>query len=76
MARKPHKQTYMARNGAKQYKPSMEYLMSMSDSEGFCVACGETQDGIEPDGRKYTCEHCGQPKVYGRDEIVLMGLTY
>ena len=76
MARKPHKQTYIARNGAKQYKPSIEYLMSMSDNEGFCVACGETQDGIEPDARKYTCEHCCQPTVYGRDEIVMMGLTY
>ena len=76
MARKPHKQKYVNCVGLTQYKPSIEFVMSMPDNEGFCVACGETQDGVEPDGRKYTCEHCGQPKVYGRDEIVLMGLTY
>jgi hypothetical protein len=26
------------------------------DNLGFCVACGEETDGVEPDARRYTCE--------------------
>jgi hypothetical protein len=40
-------------------------------SEGFCVKCGESQDGCEPDARQYTCESCGEPAVYGAEEIIL-----
>ena len=41
-------------------------------NEGICLACGATADGVEPDARKYKCESCGQPKVYGGEEIVMM----
>jgi len=43
--------------------------------EGFCISCGESQYGCEPDARKYTCESCGEPKVYGFDELVLRGFV-
>lgn len=59
--------------------PSFAWLESeISDDNlsGFCLACGETADGIEPDGRKYTCESCDAPKVYGCEELVIMGLHY
>jgi len=39
---------------------------------GFCLACGAEIEGIEPDARKYDCEECGAPKVYGAQEILLM----
>jgi hypothetical protein len=39
---------------------------------GFCLACGAEVGGVEPDARKYTCECCGEKKVYGADEILLM----
>lgn len=39
---------------------------------GICLACGAEADGIEPDARQYTCEPCGQPAVYGAEEILLM----
>lgn len=39
---------------------------------GFCLACGEEQEGCEPDARKYRCENCGEHKVYGASEIVIM----
>jgi len=42
------------------------------DSMGFCLACGEEAYGVEPDARKYTCESCGKPKVYGAEEILMM----
>jgi ribosomal protein L37E len=41
---------------------------------GFCVACGKKAYGVEPDARKYTCESCGEPRVYGAEEL-LMHLT-
>ena len=39
---------------------------------GYCLACGAEADCIEPDARKYKCESCEAPKVYGSEEIVLM----
>lgn len=41
------------------------------DNPGFCIACGEDADGVEPDARKYTCECCDEPAVYGAEEILL-----
>ncbi len=41
------------------------------DNQGFCKACGADADGCEPDARGYTCEVCGQPAVYGAEEILL-----
>jgi len=48
---------------------------AMEDMEGFCVACGHQQSGVEPDARKYECEDCGEQAVYGAEEIVIMGLV-
>ena len=45
------------------------------DNPGFCLNCGEEQDGCEPDARGYECECCGAHKVYGAEEVLLMG-TY
>ena len=42
---------------------------------GGCTACGEIQYGnTEPDAREYKCEDCGQNKVYGLEELIVMGL--
>jgi len=41
---------------------------------GACLACGEIQyGGVEPDARGHVCESCGQPKVYGFEELLFMG---
>jgi len=29
---------------------------------------------VEPDARRYTCEGCGEPRVYGLQELLMMGL--
>lgn len=42
------------------------------DHLGFCLACGDEAYGVEPDARKYKCESCGELRVYGAEEIVLM----
>ena len=41
-----------------------------NDNPGFCVACGHEQGGCEPDARRYECEACGEPKVYGAEELM------
>ncbi len=47
---------------------TLDRIMSMAeadDNEGICLACGEDASGVEPDARKYECESCGEPRVYG-----------
>ena len=39
-------------------------------SEGFCVRCGASRSGCEPDAREYPCESCGENAVYGACELV------
>jgi hypothetical protein len=71
-------QSYTTKSGATQFKPVLsedEYRATHDDNVGFCLACGqETVGGVEPDARQYTCESCGQPKVYGLEELLIMGL--
>ena len=50
-----------------------ERQMTSLDNPGFCLACGNEQDGCEPDARRYECEACGELQVYGAEEL-LMGL--
>lgn len=67
---------YRTRSGAMQWKPTVGELESMEESdEGFCLACGEMVQTVEPDAVRYTCECCGKEKVYGWAELALMGLV-
>lgn len=67
---------YTSKSGATQFKPSTEYLAELDqDGDGFCLACGNTQPA-EPDARRYRCDACGQEKVYGAGELMLMGLCF
>lgn len=52
---------------------AVERSHSGLDNPGFCLACGEEQDGCEPDARRYECECCGARKVYGAEEVLIMG---
>jgi hypothetical protein len=42
------------------------------DNPGFCIACGHEQDGCEPDARNYKCEACGERKVFGAAELLMV----
>ena len=42
------------------------------DNLGFCLACGAEAYEVEPDARRYKCEACGKPKVYGAQELLFM----
>jgi hypothetical protein len=43
------------------------------DNRGFCTACGFEQGGCEPDTRGRECDSCGERKVYGAEELLIMG---
>ena len=45
------------------------------ENPGFCIACGADADGCEPDARNYECEICGENKVFGASELMLMSVA-
>jgi hypothetical protein len=50
-----------------------EFMRRNNEYEGRCILCGASRGTCEPDARKYPCEKCGQPSVYGLEELLLMG---
>ena len=50
-------------------------MLENDDSAGFCLGCGAEAHGVEPDARCYVCESCGQPRVYGAEELLIMGFA-
>jgi hypothetical protein len=38
---------------------------------GFCLACGDDQDGCEPDMEGGLCESCGEHKVMGATGLLM-----
>ena len=70
-----HAVEYKAKSGRTLFKPTLNTLQEMiEESQGFCLACGEVQDGVEPDASKYICDCCGEKKVYGAEDLLLRGL--
>jgi hypothetical protein len=64
------------KSGRTKWVPMMsseEFTDATEAYEGFCIICGETASGVEPDANEYMCECCGQPGVYGYEELMLMG---
>ena len=49
-------------------------LYEEGENVGACLECGEVAEGVEQDAREYECESCGCHKVYGVEEIFLLGL--
>ena len=74
------KEAYRSKSGRRLFRPivseqALEKLMVADDEHrGFCLACGQTAYGVEPDARRYPCDHCEEPKVYGIEELLLMGI--
>lgn len=71
------RQQYTTKKGLQLFRPVMkerDYSRESENGGGFCLACGGFCDGVEPDARKYTCEGCGEPRVYGLEELLMRGL--
>lgn len=74
-----HVKTYRAKNGNLQFKPSDAVLLEIIENDnatGFCLACGEFVDGVEPDATGYDCPHCGSTKVHGAENLLIRGLCF
>lgn len=69
---------YKGRDGNTYYKPAWSALEAALETgtEGFCLACGQSQDGVEPDAKRYTCESCGKPNVYGAENLLVRNLFH
>lgn len=67
------KRAYTTRTGLKQFKPVCT-ADEMDSDLGFCLACGNEVYGVEPDAERYPCGSCDQHKVYGLEQLMLMGL--
>ena len=55
---------------------TIEQIMAAVEADdclGFCIACGAEQGGCEPDACDYECESCGAMKVFGAEELLIMG---
>ena len=46
--------------------------VKQDDNLGFCLTCGDELGGCEPDARNYECESCGEKKVFGAGELIIM----
>lgn len=55
------------------YMSEEEYAELSEEYGGVCLACENRQYGVEPDARNYKCELCGEPRVFGAEEALLMG---
>lgn len=51
---------------------AVERCQTGTENLGFCIHCGAEVDGVEPDARGYECEECGERKVYGAEELLMM----
>lgn len=67
MARKIHESITIERVVA-----AVESQIFGLEDPGFCIACGADATGVEPDARNYLCEECGEKKVFGASELLLM----
>lgn len=68
---------YKAKSGKIQLMPSQELLEELEDDNtGFCLCCGSPDTPAEPDAERYTCEFCGEAKVYGAAELAIRGLCF
>jgi len=56
---------------AERVQEAVERAAASLDDPGFCVACGAETEGVEPDACEYECESCGEPAVYGAEELLV-----
>jgi len=52
-----------------------EYRVTKNEDGGRCIACGAEAYGCEPDACEYPCGECNEDRVYGIEELLLMGLV-
>jgi len=51
---------------------AVESQMFGLENPGFCLACGADHDECEPDASGYECYECGERKVEGASNVLIM----
>ncbi len=49
----------------------LEESLLVDGTEGYCVVCGDQQNGVEPDAREYHCFECELDSVFGVEQIII-----
>ena len=47
-----------------------------TSNPGFCIACGDDVEGVEPDAHQYKCECCDKNTVYGAEELLILEMYH
>lgn len=59
--------------------PTLEEIQEVIEDgsyQGWCINCGDwTHDMAEPDAHAYECPKCGENKVFGAEELVVLGMV-
>ena len=50
---------------------AIERSQTTGDHPGICIACGADAEDVEPDARRAPCEACGQPVVFGAEQLLI-----
>lgn len=69
--------TIKAKDGSvKRFEITEDEYQEYDDSSiGLCLGCGAERDCCEPDAENYKCEECGERKVFGVPQLLIMGLV-
>lgn len=51
---------------------AVERCNTSLDNPGFCLACGEEAEGVEPDAEGYVCESCDALAVMGAEQLLFL----
>lgn len=51
---------------------AVERSVTTTDNPGFCINCGAEVEGVEPDAKRYKCQACEQPGVYGAELLLAL----
>lgn len=57
------------------FKPDLDMILELAEADdnlGICLACGEVAEGVEPDAENYRCEYCGERRVFGAEQALLV----
>lgn len=51
---------------------SADYHDANENHGGWCLACKAQASGVEPDAENYRCDECGEFKVFGAEQLLVM----
>lgn len=57
------------------FKPDLEMIAELAEADdnlGICLYCGEVAGGVDPDAENYHCEFCGERRVFGAEQALLV----